>query len=97
MKLVQTHRIEYVMMKCCGVWQCQNEIGFAWDDKDEVVYQGKKYVFNGASTIVRKTQYVMDNDLAGVMTWDLATDVPWENPWCLTKVMVETMASPAAH
>lgn len=66
-------------------------------DKDEVVYQGKKYVFNGASTIVRKTQYVMDNDLAGVMTWDLATDVPWENPWCLTKVMVETMASPAAH
>ena len=61
-------------------------------DVDEVIYRGKKYVFNGATTIVRKTQYVMDNGLAGVMTWDLATDVPWEDDRCLTKVMVETMA-----
>lgn len=60
-------------------------------DTDEVIYNNKKYIFNGQNTIRKKTQYVMENDIAGVMTWDLATDLPLSDPKALLKVIVEEM------
>lgn len=47
-------------------------------DLDEVSMNlggtAKNVTFNGQSTIARKTKYVRDQGLAGVMYWDLATD-----------------------
>lgn len=60
-------------------------------DTDEVIYKNKKYIFNGQNTIRKKTQYVMENDIAGIMTWDLATDLTLSDPKALLKVIVEEM------
>lgn len=60
-------------------------------DADEVIYKNKKYIFNGQNTIRKKTQYVMENDIAGIMTWDLATDLTLSDPKALLKVVAEEM------
>jgi hypothetical protein len=59
------------------------------EDIDQVAYNGKVYTFNGQTTIRKKTRYVREQNLAGMMAWDLATDVPFSHPKSLLKAMVE--------
>lgn len=47
------------------------------------------YTFNGQSTIRKKTQHVCDEGYAGIMSWDLATDVDITHPKSLLKVVNE--------
>lgn len=47
------------------------------------------YTFNGQSTIRKKTQHVCDEGYAGIMSWDLATDVDVTHPKSLLKVVKE--------
>lgn len=43
----------------------------------------KTMTFNGQQTIIKKTKYTREQDLAGVMYWDTATDVDYNNQLCL--------------
>lgn len=56
---------------------------------DKFTYKGKEYIFNGQETIRKKTKYVCDNGLRGIMSWDLAIDVPIEEDMSLLKVVKE--------
>lgn len=60
-------------------------------EADEVVYKGKKYIFNGQNTIAQKTRYVIDESFAGVMSWDLATDVTLSHPLSLLKSVIDEL------
>ena len=44
--------------------------------QNEVTYKGDVYVFDGQNNIRAKTRYAMDQQLKGMMSWDLATDMP---------------------
>lgn len=56
---------------------------------DKVSYKGTNYVFNGKQTIRKKTQYIVKNNLKGLMSWDLATDVTLSNNMSLLKTVKE--------
>lgn len=49
------------------------------------------YTFNGQKTIREKTQYVCQQGLAGIMSWDLATDVDITHPKSLLKAVQEEL------
>lgn len=49
------------------------------------------YTFNGQKTIREKTRYVCEQGLAGIMSWDLATDVDITHPKSLLKVVKEEL------
>lgn len=55
---------------------------------DNVSYNNVLYTFNGQDMISRKTQYALSQNLRGMMSWDLATDVPFSDRWSLLKSMV---------
>lgn len=59
-------------------------------DTDEVSFNGKKYTFNGQSTIHKKVQHAKDLKLRGIMSWDLATDCALANPWSLQRTVLES-------
>lgn len=56
-------------------------IGYNWnatniaDDQDEFVYNGHNYVMNSLNQVVDRTRYARDNDLAGIMYWDMCNDL----------------------
>ncbi|MFH4966443.1 glycosyl hydrolase family 18 protein [Gaetbulibacter sp. M235] len=52
---------------------------------DAVVSSGKTYYFNGVNTIKEKAQYVLDNNLKGVMFWELYQDTDITNSISLLK------------
>lgn len=54
-------------------------------DLDAVVSSGKTYYFNGVNTIKEKAQYVLDNNLKGVMFWELYQDADITNSMSLLK------------
>lgn len=56
--------------------------------EDEARYMNTLYLYNGQDMIMQKTQYAMKQDLRGLMSWDLATDVPFADRWSLLKAMV---------
>ncbi len=60
-------------------------------DADEVTYNGKTYTFNGQTTIRNKTRFVRDNKLAGVMSWDIATDVSVNDTRSLLRAVKEEL------
>lgn len=65
---------------------------------DQFTYEGKTYIFNSVKTIREKTQYVCENGLGGIMSWDLATDVDVTNDMSLNKAIKEELdyyANPA--
>jgi hypothetical protein len=45
----------------------------------------KTVIFNGQNTIANKVSYTQAQLLAGIMSWDLATDVPVANPLSLLR------------
>lgn len=57
--------------------------------ENEVIYKGDKYVFDGQDNIRIKTRYAKEQGLKGMMSWDLATDLPLDNAQSLLKVMIE--------
>lgn len=57
---------------------------------DEITYtDGQKYVFNGQNTMREKTIYTCESGLGGIMSWDLATDMPVTDSKSLLKVVKE--------
>lgn len=63
-------------------------------DIDQVYFDGKDYTFNGQTTIGNKANFIQDNQYLGIMTWDLATDVPVTNNKSLTKTINEVFETP---
>lgn len=57
-------------------------------DADNAVVNGSNFSFNGVSTIARKAEFVRDQNLAGIMSWDLATDMPYISEYSLMKAVV---------
>ena len=53
--------------------------------------KGEKYVFDGQDNIRTKTRYAMEQGLKGMMSWDLATDLPLDDSKSLLKAMVEEL------
>ena len=41
---------------------------------DSVIYKGKTDYYNGLPTIAKKTRFALDNNLGGVMVWELVLD-----------------------
>lgn len=59
---------------------------------DQITYtDGKTYVFNGLNTIREKMKYTYENGLGGIMSWDLATDMPVTDSKSLLKVVKEEL------
>ena len=56
---------------------------------NEVTSNEVVYLFDGQDNIRKKTRYTLDLKLGGIMSWDLATDVPLSNPKSLLKSMVD--------
>ena len=48
-------------------------------------------VFDGQDNIRTKTRYAMEQGLKGMMSWDLATDLPLDDSKSLLKAMVEEL------
>lgn len=59
--------------------------------ENEVTYKGEKYVFDGQDNIRIKTRYAKEQGLKGMMSWDLATDLPLDNAQSLLKAMIEEL------
>ncbi len=59
--------------------------------QNEVVYQGDTYVFDGQDNIRIKTRYAKEQKLKGMMSWDLATDLPLSDSRSLLKTMTEEL------
>ena len=59
--------------------------------QNEVIYQGDTYVFDGQDNIRIKTRYAKEQKLKGMMSWDLATDLPLNDSKSLLKTMTEEL------
>lgn len=59
--------------------------------ENEVNYKGEVYVFDGQDNIRIKTRYAKEQGLKGMMSWDLATDLPLDNSQSLLKAMIEEL------
>lgn len=62
-------------------------------DKDQALYNGSTYTFNGVNTIIKKMQFINDNDLAGSMYFDMGNDMNVANEYSLIKAMDGVVAS----
>ena len=51
----------------------------------------KNFTFNGQQTIFNKTKHVRDTNLAGVMYWDMGTDVDYSNQLSLLQALTKVM------
>ncbi len=59
---------------------------------DQVTYNGKNYTFNGVNTIINKTQYVCQNQLGGIMAWDIPLDMlDYNSSHSLLRAAIETL------
>lgn len=57
--------------------------------QNEVTYKGKLFIYDGADAIRKKTRYTMEQGMAGMMSWDLATDVTLSHEYSLLKAMLK--------
>lgn len=57
--------------------------------QNEVTYKGEVYVFDGQDNIRAKTRYAVEQGLKGMMSWDLATDLPLNEDKSLLRAMIE--------
>ncbi|MGL5319122.1 MAG: LamG-like jellyroll fold domain-containing protein [Bacteroidales bacterium] len=62
-------------------------------DKDEVVYNGSLYTFNGVSTVQKKMQFIVDNKIGGSMYFDMGNDMKVSNEYSLIRAMNEIVPS----
>lgn len=53
--------------------------------------QSKSITYNGQQTIINKTKYVGGRELAGMMYWDMATDVDYANQLSLLRALKSIM------
>ena len=60
-------------------------------DADFVVHNNKTYYFNGITTVKNKSKYVLENDLKGVMFWELSQDVNITNSKSLLNAVTEVI------
>lgn len=60
---------------------------------NETLFNGESFIYNGQDMIHRKTKYALNIGLAGMMCWDLATDVPIDQPFSLLRTLTETVTS----
>ena len=60
-------------------------------DIDMIIHDSKTYYFNGINTIKQKTQYMLDNNLKGVMMWELGQDITVTDPKSLLRSIYETI------
>ena len=60
-----------------------------------VRFQGKdvvkEFTFNGQKTMEKKVKYVLEEDLAGVMSWDVAIDVDYAHEKSLLKAVMSAL------
>ena len=59
--------------------------------QNEVTYKGDIYVFDGQDNIRTKTRYAKEQQLKGMMSWDLATDMPLTDSKSLLKAMIKEL------
>ena len=59
--------------------------------QNEVTFKDNVYVFDGQDNIRTKTRYAKDQKLKGMMSWDLATDLPFDDDRSLFKAMVKEL------
>lgn len=59
--------------------------------QNEVTYKGNVYVFDGQENIRIKTRYAKEQGVKGMMSWDLATDLPLSDSRSLLKAMIEEL------
>ncbi len=59
--------------------------------QNRAVYDNVTYVFNGQATIAEKTVYAASQDLAGMMSWDLASDVAYTDSLSLLRAMINAL------
>ena len=57
--------------------------------QSEVTYKNKLFIYDSVDAIRKKTKYTMDQGLAGMMSWDLATDVTLSNEYSLLRAMLK--------
>lgn len=55
----------------------------------EVTYKNKVFIYDGVDAIREKTRYTMEQGMAGMMSWDLATDVTLSHEYSLLKAMLK--------
>lgn len=67
--------------------------GLADRTADQFSYKGRDYVLNSQATLRKKARYVCENGLAGIMSWDLATDVDVTDDMSLLKAIAEEFDS----
>lgn len=60
---------------------------------NQVNYNGALYDFNGQDMIAKKAKYAIVQNLYGIMSWDLATDVAYTNQWSLLKTIKNTITN----
>ena len=66
---------------------------FYWDETANATYgynkgSGNFISIDNAKSVLKKTEYVLDNDLKGIMFWELVNDDPKNS---LLKIMVDTV------
>ena len=57
--------------------------------QSEVTYKNKLFIYDSVDAIRKKTKYTMDQGLAGMMSWDLATDVTLSHEYSLLRAMLK--------
>ena len=62
-------------------------------DKDQALYNGSTYTFNGVNTIKKKMQFIVDHNIAGSMYFDMGNDMRVSNEYSLIKAMNDVIAS----
>ena len=60
---------------------------------DEWTTGGKTYYFTGQTQLRQKAQYVIDNDLAGIMYFDMANDLPMDDYKSLIRTQNDVLSA----
>jgi hypothetical protein len=60
-------------------------------DSDMVMHNSKTYYFNNINTIIDKTLYMLDDNLKGIMFWELGQDITVNDPRSLLRNAYETI------
>ena len=67
---------------------------FAIDkQKDWIEHDGKTYYFNNVNTVNQKTQFMMNNDLGGIMIWEIGQDIETSQTKSLLRNVHETIST----
>lgn len=65
--------------------------------QERAVCRGKEFLFDGQDAIRKKTRYALGLGLRGMMSWDLATDMPVTDRRSLLRAMNEEIEIGRQH